>query len=47
MVHDWSGPLRGFETRVEAESFASNDESYWVEYIPKRIATIDVEEAPF
>jgi hypothetical protein len=47
MVHDWSGPLRGFETRVEAESFASNDESYWVEYIPKRIANIDVEEAPF
>jgi len=47
MVHDWGGPLRGFETRAEAEDFVNGDKSYWIEYIPKRIATIDVEEAPF
>jgi hypothetical protein len=47
MVHDWGGPLRGFETRAEAEDFVNGDKSYWIEFIPKRIATIDVEEAPF
>ncbi len=47
MVHDWGGPIRGFETRAEAEDFINGDTSYWIEHIPKRVATIDVEEAPF
>jgi len=47
MVHDWGGPIRGFETKAEAEQFINGDQSHWIEYIPKRIATIDVEEAPF
>lgn len=47
VVHDWGGPLRGFETRKEAEDFINGDKEYWIEFIPKRIATIDVEEAPF
>lgn len=47
MVHDWGGPLRGFETRAEAEDFINGDTSFWIEYIPKRVATIDCEEAPF
>lgn len=47
MVHDWGGPIRGFETRAEAEDFINGDQTHWIEYIPKRVATIDVEEAPF
>jgi hypothetical protein len=47
MVHDWGGPLRGFETKAEAEDFVNGDSSYWIQYIPPRVATIDVEEAPF
>ena len=39
----------GFEvaTKAEAEHFVNGDSSHWIEYIPPRVATIDVEEAPF
>ena len=47
MVHDWGGPLRGFETKADAKRFAGDDDSKWIEYIPRSYYEIDVEEAPF
>ena len=47
MVHDWGGPLRGFEKKEDAQSFIERDDSKWIEYIPKSFFEIDVEEAPF
>lgn len=47
MVHDWGGPLRGFETKADATRFIGEDDSKWIEYIPKSFYEIDVEEAPF
>lgn len=47
MVHDSLGPIRGFSTKSEAKEFAQADPEYWIECIPPRITTIDLEEAPF
>lgn len=47
MVHDLSGPLRGFYTKAEAERFADGDSSYTVVHVPQTTKTLTVEEAPF
>ena len=47
MVFELGRPLRGFATKAEAESFASNDKDLEVRFIPREYKTIEVEEAPF
>ena len=47
MVYDVLGAVRGFPTRAEAEKFVDGNDEYSIEVIPKKIKTIEVEEAPF
>lgn len=47
MVYDMNGRVRGFETRQQAEYFVGEDDSYWIEHIPKQYKTVMLEEAPF
>ena len=47
MVFDISGPVRGFETKAQAEAFAQGDSSYQVKQIPKTYKQYEFEEAPF
>lgn len=45
MVYELGRPLRGFETKAEAEAFASIDKDFEVQQIPKTYKSF--EEAPF
>ena len=47
MVFELGKPLRGFETKKQAEEFAKNDSDLEVRQIPKQYKQIEVEEAPF
>lgn len=47
MVSDLSGPIRAFPTKMQAEAFISNDNSYVIRKIPQKVKTYIVEEAPF
>lgn len=47
MVFELGKPLRGFETKAQAEAFAAKDKDLEVRQIPKTYKQYEFEEAPF
>lgn len=47
MVFELGRPLRGFETKKQAEAFVGDDKSLEIRQIPKQYKQYEFEEAPF